>query len=217
MVLFFVVLVLPNCAKPVTPPRLTPAPIAGLVLGMTLSEVKKSIGEPWSDSIGILNRSGQRIEQIGFELYETEKNESNGKKTQYWLYFLCTEPESYKLVYWGEVAHWKKDVALLEKTRFINSSLPVLFRRGMTYKEVEKIYADKTQYPILPTPYTMSNRFGQTIWVYEFSLESDQSAKKTWYRAYFVGHNLDDFRLVDWAAEADWKKAETLVKKTRFK
>jgi len=87
----------------------------------------------------------------------------------------------------------------------------------MTYREVEKIYTEKTQWPMLPSPLTLSNKYGQIIFVYDFNLESDQSAKKTWYRVYFWGHNHDDFRLVGWAVKADLKKADALIKKTRFK
>jgi hypothetical protein len=101
------------------------------------------------------------------------------------------------------------------------SSRPRLFHQGMTYWEVEKIYTEKGQYPILPSPFTMSNRFGQKIWIYEFDLyesKRDQAAnKKTRYRTYFIGRTQDDFRLLQWAEKGYWEETEAILKKTRFK
>jgi hypothetical protein len=125
---FFAVLVLSSCAKPVTQPHLTPAPVAGLVLGMTLEEAEKFTGPCLYTPVTIVHNDGKIIDRLDYLLFKTEQDRLKGKETSYRLYFLYEEappgkpphmgPKFFKLVHWSEEGNWEKDEAILKKTRF---------------------------------------------------------------------------------------------------
>ena len=121
VVLLIFTLILSNCAETSKPRLKAPAPFAGLVLGMTYWEAEKCIGDPVLTPIIELNKFGQAIQVYDYALYKTEKDRSEGKATRYRLYFHYHSNEEYKfthLVHWAEERDWKKDEALLKKTRF---------------------------------------------------------------------------------------------------